>query len=149
MLVQKNDTPAHERILDSFRRFSATIEAYGGIAREIRGDAIVAEFDRTEDTITALSRTRWHNVTSRNSTFVYKNTSPDVREVARALDVDYVLEGSVRKSGDHSRITAQLIEANSGNHVWADRYNRSLDDEFAIQDEIAQTLLVKSYGLSP
>jgi adenylate cyclase len=91
----------------------------------------------TEDIITALSRTRWHNVTSRNSTFAYKNTSPDVREVAAAFGVDYVLEGSVRKGGNQSRITAQLIDAKTGNHVWADRYNRQMEDEFEIQDEIA------------
>ena len=295
MLVQKNETLAHERIQDTFHRFSETIHDYGGITHELRGDALVAEFDRasdavaaaitfqtnneepnakpdddicpslrigislgevviadntitgagvvlaqrleqlansggvvvqgsfseivpsrmpfefeslgeqvlkgfdqpvrafiarlktgeevplpekiaathdnelkesrisdkpsiavlpftnmsddsnlehfcdglTEDIITALSRTRWHNVISRNSTFAYKNTSPDVREVATALGVDYVLEGSVRKGGSQSRITAQLIEARTGNHVWADRYNRHMEDEFEIQDEIA------------
>ncbi len=103
------------------------------------GDSSLEHFcdGLTEDIITALSRTRWHNVTSRNSTFAYKNTSPDVREVAAALGVGYVLEGSVRKSGDQSRITAQLIEAKTGNHVWADRYGRKLEDEFDVQDEIA------------
>lgn len=92
----------------------------------------------TEDIITALSRNRWYNVTSRNSTFAYKGSSPDVREVAAALDVDYVLEGSVQKAGERVRITAQLIEAKTDSHVWADRFNRQLADEFAIQDEIAQ-----------
>ena len=91
----------------------------------------------TEDIITALSRTRWYDVTSRNSTFAYKGLSPDVRDVAKALDVRYVLEGSVRKAGNRARITAQLIDAVSGNHVWADRFDRALDDLFAVQDEIA------------
>jgi len=91
----------------------------------------------TEDIITALSRTRWYNVTSRNSTFAYKGQSPDVREAASALGVDYVLEGGMRKSGDRVRITAQLIDARTGNHVWADRFNRLVEDEFEIQDEIA------------
>jgi adenylate cyclase len=92
----------------------------------------------TEDIITALSRNRWYNVTSRNSTFAYKGSSPDVRQVATALGVDYVLEGSVRKRGERVRITAQLIDAKTDSHIWADRFNRQLEDEFAIQDEIAQ-----------
>lgn len=94
----------------------------------------------TEDIITALSRNSWYDVKARNSTFAYKGTSPDVREVARALGANYVLEGSVRKGGNRARITAQLIEAVTGNHVWADRYDRELDDEFAVQDEIAQKI---------
>ena len=92
----------------------------------------------TEDIITALARTNWYDVKARNSTFAYKGTSPDVREVASALGADYVLEGSVRKGGTRARITVQLIEAVTGNHVWADRFDRELDDEFAIQDEIAK-----------
>jgi adenylate cyclase len=91
----------------------------------------------TEDIITSLSRSRWYNVTSRNSTFAYKGRSPDVREVAQTLGVGYVLEGSVRKGGNRIRVTVQLIDAETGNHVWADRFNRELEDEFAIQDEIA------------
>ncbi len=91
----------------------------------------------TEDIITALSRTRWHHVTARNSTFAYKGRSPDVRDVAAALGVRYVLEGSVRRAGNRVRITAQLVDAETGNHVWADRFDRSLDDLFALQDEIA------------
>jgi TolB-like protein len=92
----------------------------------------------TEDIITALSWNRWYDVTARNSTFAYKGKSPDIREVAKALGVNYVLEGSVRKGGNRARITVQLIDAATGNHVWADRYDRKLDDEFAVQDEIAQ-----------
>lgn len=94
----------------------------------------------TEDIITALSRSRWFDVTARNSTFAYKGKSPDIREVAHALGVGYVLEGGVRQSGGRARITVQLIEAATGNHVWAERYDRRLDDEFAVQDEIAQRI---------
>ena len=92
----------------------------------------------TEDIITALSRSHALDVTARNTTFAYKGQSPDIRNVAKALGVSYVLEGSVRQGSNRVRITVQLIEAESGNHVWADRYDRSLEDEFAVQDEIAQ-----------
>lgn len=91
----------------------------------------------TEDIITALSRNRWYDVTSRSSSFAYKGQSPDVRQVARDLGVGYVLEGSMRKGGERVRITAQLIDARSGNHVWAEHYNCEHADEFAVQDEIA------------
>jgi TolB-like protein len=91
----------------------------------------------TEDLTTALSRTRWFDVAARNSTFAYKGQSPNVREVARSLGVRYVLEGSVRTAGGQARITAQLIDAETGNHVWADRYDRKLEDIFSLQDEIA------------
>ena len=90
----------------------------------------------TEDIITALSRMRWQDVTSRNSTFAYKKTSLDVRDIAATLGVDYVLEGSVRQGGSQYRINVQLIEARLGTHVWAERYNRKLEDEFEVQDEI-------------
>jgi adenylate cyclase len=89
-----------------------------------------------EEIITALSRIRWLFVTARNSSFTYKGRSVDVKEVGRELGVRYVLEGSVRKAGNRVRITVQLIEAETGAHVWAERYDRSLDDVFALQDEI-------------
>jgi adenylate cyclase len=95
----------------------------------------------SEDLITALSRIRWFFVIARNSSFAYKGRSPDIREVARALGVAYVLEGSVRKAGNRVRITAQLIDGLSGNHVWAQRYDRDLEDIFAVQDEITATLV--------
>ena len=90
----------------------------------------------TEDIITALSRIRWLLVTARNSTFSYKGISPDVRKVARELDVRYVLEGSVRKAGAQIRITAQLIDASSGNHIWSERFDGTLEDVFDLQDKI-------------
>src|SRR5262249_21184054 len=80
----------------------------------------------TEDIITALSQFREFLVISRNSTFVYKGKAVNIQEVASALDVQYVLEGSVRKAGDRVRITAQLIDAASDRHVWAERYDREL-----------------------
>ena len=89
-----------------------------------------------EDIITALSRFNWFFVIARNSSFSYKGTSPDIRNVASELGVQYVLEGSVRKGGNRVRITAQLIDATTGRHVWAERYDRDLHDIFEVQDEI-------------
>jgi adenylate cyclase len=90
----------------------------------------------TEDLITALSRKRWYDVAARNSTFAYKGKSVDVRSIGEQLGVDFVLEGSVRKSGNRARITVQLINSKSGNHEWADKFDRELDDIFSVQDEI-------------
>lgn len=95
-----------------------------------------------EDIITALSRFHDLLVIARNSSFVYRGTSVDMRQVGRELNVQYVLEGSVRTASNRVRITAQLIEAHSGNHVWAERFDRSLEDVFEVQDEI--TALVAS-----
>jgi len=90
-----------------------------------------------EEIITALSRIRWLFVIARNSSFMYKGQAVDVKQVGRELGVRYVLEGSVRKSGDRVRITAQLIEAETGTHLWADRFDGSLEDVFDLQDRIA------------
>jgi TolB-like protein/class 3 adenylate cyclase len=90
----------------------------------------------TEDIITALSKVRWFFVIARNSTFTYKGTAVDVKRVARDLGVRYVLEGSVRKSGNRVRISAQLIDATSGNHIWAERYDGELNDIFELQDQV-------------
>jgi adenylate cyclase len=89
-----------------------------------------------EDIITGLSRIRWLFVIARNSSFTYKGHAVDIKQVGRELGVRYVLEGSVRKAGDRVRITAQLIEANSGRHIFAERYDRAVDDIFALQDDI-------------
>ena len=93
-----------------------------------------------EDIITTLSKLAGLRVIARNSSFVYKGRSVDVREAAKQLGVRYVLEGSVRKSGNRIRITAQLIDAKDGTHLWAERYDRAIDDIFAIQDEITLVL---------
>jgi adenylate cyclase len=93
-----------------------------------------------EEIITALSRIRWLFVIARNSSFTYKGRSVDVKQVGRALGVRYVLEGSVRKGGNRVRTTTQLIDAISGTHVWADRYDRDISDIFAVQDEITASV---------
>jgi len=90
-----------------------------------------------EEIITALSRIRWLFVIARNSTFTYKGQTVDVKQVGRELGVRYVLEGSVRKAGGRVRITAQLIDATSGAHLWADRFDGSLEDVFDLQDHVA------------
>ena len=94
-----------------------------------------------EDTITALSRFRWLNVVSRNSSFAQKGRSVDIRKIARDLCVRFVLEGSVRRSGNRIRITAQLIDGISGNHIWADRYDREYIEVFDLQDEIVRDVV--------
>jgi adenylate cyclase len=93
-----------------------------------------------EDIITALSRFRSLFVIARNSSFTYKGKAVDVKQVGRELGIRYVLEGSVRKGGNQMRITAQLIDATSGAHVWADRYDRDVSDIFAVQDEITASV---------
>src|SRR5205807_4656239 len=93
-----------------------------------------------EDVITVLSHYPSLFVIARNSTFTYKGRAVDVKQVGRELGVRYVLEGSVRKAGNRIRVTAQLIEGETGNHVWAERYDRDLADIFAVQDEITQAL---------
>jgi TolB-like protein len=90
-----------------------------------------------EEIITALSRIRWLFVIARNSTFTYKGRAVDVKEVGGELGVRYVLEGSVRKAGNRVRITGQLIDALTGTHLWADRFDGSLEDVFDLQDKIA------------
>ena len=94
----------------------------------------------SEDLITGLSRIRWLFVIARNSTFVYKHRAVDVKQVARELGVRYVLEGSVRRAGKRLRISAQLIDAMTGGHHWAERYDRELGDIFAVQDEITRSV---------
>ena len=93
-----------------------------------------------EDIITTLSKLSGLRVIARNSSAVYKGRSVDVREAAKQLGVRYILEGSVRKSGNRLRITAQLIDATDGSHLWAERFDRTIDDIFAIQDEITLVL---------
>ena len=94
-----------------------------------------------DDITTGLSRIKWLFVIARNSTFTYKGRAVDVKQVGRELGVRYVLEGSVRKAADRVRITAQLIDTATGAHVWAERYDRKSDDIFALQDEIALSVV--------
>jgi len=95
-----------------------------------------------EDVITALSRYPSLFVIARNSCFTYKGRAVEVRQVGRELGVRYVLEGSLRKSGNRIRVTAQLVEAETGNHLWAERYDRDLADIFAVQDEITTAVTI-------
>jgi adenylate cyclase len=95
----------------------------------------------TEDIITTLSQYRWLFVIARNSTFIYKGRAVDVKQVSRDLGVRYVLEGSVRKAGQRVRVTGQLIDAESGAHLWAERYDRDYADIFAVQDEITENVV--------
>ena len=95
----------------------------------------------TEDIITELSRFHDLLVISRNSTFVHKGKAVKVQEVAREFGVDYVLEGSVRKAGGRIRVTVQLIDAETDRHIWAERYDRELEDIFAIQDEMTRAIV--------
>jgi TolB-like protein len=94
----------------------------------------------TEDIITELSRNRDLFVIARNSSFAFKGPAADISEVGRKLGVRYVVEGSVRTSGKRVRITAQLVEAATGSHVWAERYDRDLDDVFAVQDDVVERI---------
>ena len=93
-----------------------------------------------EDIITALSRIRWLFVIARNSSFAYKGKSPDIRQVGRELGVRYILEGSIRKVGKRVRVAAQLIEAASGAHLWAERYETDVSDIFEIQDQVSSSV---------
>lgn len=94
-----------------------------------------------DDIITGLSRINWLFVIARNSTFTYKGRAVDVKQVGRELGVRYVLEGSVRRIGGNARITGQLIDASTGMHVWAERYDRQSADIFALQDDIAMSVV--------
>ena len=94
-----------------------------------------------EDLITRLSALRLFPVIARNSSFVYKGGAVDVQAVSRALGVHYVVEGSVRKAGDRVRVSVQLIDATTGLHVWAERYDREISDVFALQDEVTETIV--------
>jgi TolB-like protein len=106
--------------------------------RTREGDAgAVGVLKRVEEIITALSRIRWLFVIARNSSFTYKGQAVDVKQVGRELGVRYVLEGSVRKAGTQVRITGQLIDALTGTHLWADRFDGSLEDVFDLQDKVA------------
>jgi TolB-like protein len=95
----------------------------------------------SEDIITALSRSPWLFVIARNSSFAYRGVMVDVKQVSRELGVRYILEGSVRKAGNRVRVTAQLIDGNLGNHVWAEKYDGELQDIFDLQDQITQKVV--------
>ena len=107
----------------------------GDAEQEYFADGVV------EEIITALSRIRWLFVIARNSSFTYKGRAVDVKQISRELGVRYVLEGSVRKAANRVRITGQLIDASAGTHLWAERFEGSLDDIFELQDQIATSVV--------
>ena len=111
------------------------VNASGEPAQEYFSDGI------SEDIVTALSRLRWFFVTARNSSFAYKGQSVPMRQMGEELGVGYLVEGSVRKSGDRVRITALLNDVATGNQLWAERYDRRLADVFAVQDEITEAVV--------
>jgi TolB-like protein/tetratricopeptide (TPR) repeat protein len=123
----------------SFERPSLAVLPFNNISgdpeQEYFADGI------SEDITTALSKLRWFFVIARNSSFSYKGKAVEVKRIARELGVRYVLEGSVRKGGNRVRITAQLIDAVTGNHIWADRYDGDLTDVFVLQDEITMKVV--------
>jgi TolB-like protein len=95
----------------------------------------------SEDIITALSKLRWFFVIARNSSFTYKGKAVHLKQIAEELGVGYVVEGSVRKGGDRVRITVQLNDVATGSHLWAEKYDRSIADVFAVQDEITEAIV--------
>src|SRR5206468_5357847 len=100
----------------------------------------------TEDIITELSRFRSLFVIARNSSFAFKGKAAKVQEIAKELGVAYVVEGSVRKAAARIRVTAQLIDSVNGTHLWAERYDRDLEDIFAVQDEVVRTVVATVVG---
>jgi adenylate cyclase len=95
------------------------------------------------DIIDRLSKHRWLNVTARNTTFGYKDKTIDMRQLARELEVDYVVEGTVRRAGDRVRVTVALVDPGTGLQVWTDRYDREIDDIFALQDEVTEMIVAR------
>ena len=110
------------------------VDMSGDPGREYFADGI------SEDLVTGLARIRWLFVIARNSTFAYKHRAVDAKQVSRELGVRYILEGSVRRAGNRLRITAQLVDARTGGHLWAERYERELGDIFAVQDDITRSV---------
>ena len=131
--------PSHDRLGaaagQAVARGAAVPEHEGDPEQEYFADGMV------EEITTAIARFPWLSVIARNSSFTYKGKAVDVRQVARELGVRYVLEGSVRKAGNRVRITGQLIDAATGAHIWADRFDGSLDDIFELQDEVASRVV--------
>lgn len=97
----------------------------------------------TADIITHLSKHRWIEVTARNTTFGYKGKSMDVRQLGKELHVDYVVEGSVQRAGNHIRVSAHLVDAHKGHHIWAERYDGEIKDIFDLQDEITEKIVAR------
>ncbi|MCI0429248.1 MAG: winged helix-turn-helix domain-containing protein, partial [Rhodospirillales bacterium] len=134
--AKPNEASAHALALPDKPSFAALPfqNLSGDPEQEYFADGVV------EDIITALSRIRWLFVIARNSSFTYKGRAVDVKQVGRELGVGYVLEGSVRKAANRVRITGQLIDATTGAHLWAERFEGTLDDIFELQDQVATSV---------
>ena len=140
--------------------FEGVVEARTPVRTAVRPSIAVMAFDNmssdpdqefladgiVEDVITELSRFRSLHVIARNSTFAYKGSHKDVRDVAKELNVRYVVEGSVRRGGNRLRVSAQLIEANTGGHIWSERWDRDMADLFDLQDELTREIVT---GVEP
>jgi TolB-like protein len=128
-----------DRIAENVERPSIAVLPFTNLSgspdQQYFGDAIA------NDIITALTRFRWFSVVARNSSFAFRDSSIDVREIANRLGARYVVEGSHRQVGHRVRITAQLIDASTGSHIWAERYERDVADIFVIQDEITDSVI--------
>lgn len=132
---QAPPTSSHQRVDQPSIAVLPFANLSGNQDQQYFGDAVA------DDIITALTRFRWFRVVARQSSFAFRESAIDVRQIASRLGVRYVLEGSHRQLGQRVRIAAQLIDATSGNHIWADRYERDLADIFAIQDDIADSVV--------
>lgn len=137
--VAEKPTPAESMKLASQDSPSIAVLPFTNMSGDAEQDYFVDGI--TEDLITELSKVAGLLVIARTSTFAYKDQSPNLRQVGQDLNVRYVLEGSVRKASDRLRITAQLIDASNGYHLWAERYDRHLSDVFALQDEITREIV--------
>lgn len=131
--------PAAEHVAEGLQRPSIAVLPFanlsGDVDQQYFGDAVA------NDIITALTRFRWFSVVARNSSFAFRDSSVDVREIARRLGACYVVEGSHRQVDHRIRITAQLIDATTGSHIWAERHERDVADIFVIQDEITDSII--------
>jgi adenylate cyclase len=148
MLATEGGPPASPALADRVVRPALALPDKPSIAvlpfRNMSGDPEQEYFADgiAEDIITMLSRSPWLFVTARNSTFTYKSREVDVKQVGRELGVRYVLGGSVRRGGNRVRISTQLTDAETGNHLWADRYDRDPTDIFSVQDEITEAVAI-------
>ena len=133
--VPSEQTPAHPPLDRPAIAVLPFVNLSGDSEQEYFSEGI------SEDIITALSKLRWFYVVARNSSFAYKGKAVHLKEIGEELGVDYVVEGSVRKDGDHVRITAQLVDVVTGSHLWAEHFDRDLKDVFAVQDEITQAVV--------
>ena len=134
-MIQSRVWPARKSRPVTLKLRAAVPDMSGDPQQEYFADGMV------QDIITALSRFKSLFVIARNSSFAYKGKSPDIRQVGRELGVRYVLEGSVRKAGDRVRLTGQLIDATTGVHIWADRFESTLKDVFDLQDRMTGSVV--------